>query len=384
MENELRNKSLLEMINFLVEEKSGITEIEANGTNSLFIKEFGKRKELENIFENEEAYIEEINKLIPVIMTEDENELFRNSPKYLAEGKLKFSTNETARVHIVLPPASELPQLTIAKKSNSLSTLDLILKSGSMNSKMYNLLLAMMECNQTIVLCGGTGAGKTTLLEALTEYFKPDERIGVVEDIPELNLKQKNVTYLHSTLWVPGRDPNDIATLSWCVQQINRQRTDKLIIGETRGKEFFDFIVGANSGMEGSLTTIHANDSRTCLQKMSQFVMLGQPQPVRTANQSIATSIDFIVQLGFNRKGENRILEITEVTDTLNNDATAAPATNPIFTFNQDTDDWIEEPRTDKFGKILDSHGFQSTNYQRKLTLNNNKIPRWNRGKENE
>lgn len=527
--NNLNGAQWSDILHELLENERDITEIEANGTTSLFIKKRGVREEIKNVFDSPEDYTEKTNELIDMITFAGDE----GSGKFLAEGKIKLNTGESARVHIVLPPASDFPQITIAKKSNALGQLKAIQEKGSFSPKMYDFIKAAIGSNLTIVLSGGTGSGKalhkdtliptprgwrtvlelqegdviydeqrkktvilrkyqpktpdhyeitftngeivkacgdhlwkvedrfnnkskiintrdlfekkhfkdiyidsckqlqkdnfyikdivrikdnvddyycftvsspshlflctksnipthnTTMLEAMTKLFKVDERIGVVEDSPELKLKQDNVTYLHSTLWRPGTDPNSVATLSWCVQQINRQRVDKLIIGETRGGEFADFIVGANSGMEGSLTTIHANNARAALQKMSQFVIIGRPQPVRTANESIASTVDLIIQLGFNKKRENRILEIVSVSEIIGETESAQIATQEIFSYNEDTDSWKETTFQAKgiHDKML-AAGYDTKTYKKnysasdslpKATLDKIKKPKWGR-----
>lgn len=351
-----------EIIDTLMEKVDTITEIHTNGTTSLFIKESGVTRELKDVFKDEDDYLEKTTDFAYLISHMDRHA--SEKLQFLSEGRVRFSNGSSARVHIVLPPAVYSPQVTIAKKSMSLATLDSIMRTHSFNGKMFDFLKAMIACNLTAVISGGTGAGKTTILEALTRYWQDSERIGVVEDSPELMLVQPNVTYLHSTVWRPGMDRNDVATLAWCVQQINRMRTSKLIIGETRGGEFSDFIIGANSGMEGSLTTIHANNASAALKKMTQFQIIGLPQPIRVANESIAQAVDIIIQLGFNKQRKNRVLEIVEVSDTLGNNESATIATQPLFTYDSDNDSWIETGYTsDKLKRKLEDNGFDSRTF---------------------
>lgn len=352
------------IIHELLEVEREITEIETNGSTSLFIKKHGKRIEMKNIFNSEEDYIEKTNRFSNKILGVEQD---ASVTEFLSEGRIKLSDGGSARCHIVMPPAVDSPQVTIAKKSMSLNTLEAIRDKGSFDSKMYDFLIAAVKSNMTIVFSGGTGAGKTTMLEAMTRFFDDNERIGVVEDSPELLLQQPNVTYLHSTLWRPGMSRNDVATLSWCVQQINRQRTDKLIIGESRGGEFADFIIGANSGMEGSMTSIHANNARMALQKMTQFVIIGLPQPVRNANESISRTVDIIVQLGFNKNKKNRTLEIVEVSNTLGNTESAVIATNPLFTYDEPTDSWGQSGNpSDQLRERFEAFGFDPRSFKEK------------------
>lgn len=180
----------------------------------------------------------------------------------------------------------------------------------------------------------------TTMLEACTKLFPEDTRIGVCEDTPELVLDQGNVAYQHSLPWRPGMNPNDVATLSWVVQQVNRMRTDKVIVGETRGKEFADFLVAANSGMDGSLTTIHANDPSLCLSKMTNFALKGSGDnvPIRAINSDIAHAIDLIIQLTYDKPtGRHYIHSIVEVTNTVGDKSNAPITTGVLYKFNEET-----------------------------------------------
>lgn len=366
MFEEIKDKNWHFIIDKLLNIQNNITEIEVNGAQdantpvSMFIKQKGKRIELKGIWNSSDEYSDHIDELIDMLGQDTDS-------KFLVEGRLRLDTGETARVHIVLPPACDYPQVTIAKKSKSLGSLESLRDSGAFNQKIFNFLKAAIACNMTMILSGPTGAGKTTVLEALTNLFGPTDRIGIVEDSQELKLIDPNVTYLHSTLWKPGMSVNDVATLSWCVQQLNRQRVDKIIIGETRGAEFADFIVAANSGCEGSMTTIHANNPKTALQKMTNFMIIGIPQPMRAANESISQTIDLILQLGFDSKGHNKILKIENVSSTLNNDDSASIATTTLFSYDDKHDTWdftnyMDDSTRDKFKR----YGYDPLTFQKK------------------
>lgn len=179
----------------------------------------------------------------------------------------------------------------------------------------------------------------TTLMEACTKLISDDVRIGVAEDTPELHLIQPNVSYLNSVLWKPGKEEKDIASLSWVVQQFQRMRIDKVIVGEVRGKEFADFLVAANSGLGGSMITMHAEDPQNCLTKMTEFAMSGAPgRPVRAINSSIGNTIDLIIQLVKTSDGRRRVSHIQEVTATIGNTEDAKISSSPLYLWDEKTD----------------------------------------------
>lgn len=319
------------------------SEIEANGPDEFFTKKKGKRVKIDDIkLGTLERYVEGIKKgLVPHVHSPWP---FKEN-SYLFEGPLRYSVENRlirGRCHIVLPPAADYPQITIAKKSTALPSLEAIAERGSMSTEMLTFLIASIAGNLTIAISGGTGAGKTTMLEALTKHFPYDIRIGIAEDAPELFLPQPNVSYLHSVPWQPGMNPNDVATLSWVVSQYQRMRTDKLIIGETRGVEFADFLIAANSGMDGSMTTIHANNPVQCLDKMTNFALRASNSPVRTVNNDIANSLDLILQLIILPDGRHRMAEICEITTTLSTDESAKITTNKLYEYDRKTDSFVK------------------------------------------
>lgn len=317
-----------------------ISEVQSNGPSEFFIKKGGKRMRLEGIStESDQAYSDGIRDgLVPFVKTFDE--FVANN--YLFEGPLKYKVGDQeirGRCTIVLPPAADYPQVTIAKKSTSLADIDAIATAGSMSTDMLMFLKACVKAEMTMVFSGGTGAGKTTMLEALTKLIPDSNRIGVAEDTPELVLTQSNVSYLHSVPKRPGMDPNDVATLSWVISQFQRARIDKVIVGETRGAEFADFLIAANSGMSGSLTTIHAESANRCLEKMTNFALKGsERQPIRSINTDIAHAIDIIVQLIILPDGRHKIAAIQEITQTIGHGDDARIATAELYRYDREKD----------------------------------------------
>ena len=338
-----------------LEEDRGVSELETNGDTSVFVRKGGKRIEVTNVFSSIEEYRESIKYLIKRIN--------RDAPadtKFIEEGTLRLANEGIARCHIMLPPACDEPMVTIARKTQDLTTLDDLEASGSFNKMMGDFIRAAVDCDMTLCLSGSTGSGKTTMLEAITKLWPNNIRIGVVEDAPELRLIQDNVAYLHSSVAKPGQPENSAASLQWCVAQLNRMRVDKMIIGETRGPEFASFLTAANSGNEGSLTTIHANDPAACLKKMNQFVNLAQTSPQRVINQNIASTIDLIIQLNKTPSGRYRTTYISEVTRQLGNDDAATIATQPIFEYSEATDDWSYTPISDHLAIRFREKGYNS------------------------
>lgn len=342
---------------FSVLRKPEVSEIVCNGFDSVYVKINGSYSLVQGVFTSKEHYEQSVRTELP---------LFVKSPygmeDYLFEGPLELKEPDgskiKARCTVVLPPAASEPQVVVAKKTTVLTTLDGIQKTGSFNAEVLDVLKAIVKSKMTVVILGSTGAGKTTMLEALCREVDGDVRIGVAEDTPELTLIQKNVTYLNSVPWKPGFDPNNVASLSWVVQQFQRMRVERLIVGETRGKEFADFLTSANSGVEGSMTTLHASSPRQGLMKMSSFAMKGEPgRSLHSINTEIANAVDIILQL--KRYGaKHKLDEVTEVSKVVSPDSDALITTSTLYKYNPEKDliERMNNP-TDSFVSSLKAAG---------------------------
>jgi Flp pilus assembly CpaF family ATPase len=329
----------------------GCSEIEVNDADNVWAKFNGKRMQVGPDIAGRIAWVDASD--FERSMEDIESHMVRYGAKYrdafcIYEGGLRIKTLDgsptiRARFHCVKPPVCEFPQVTIAKQSIELATLDSIVKSGSLSKEMAEFVSALMAARQTIVFSGGTGAGKTTFLNAVAKLIDSRERICVCEDAPELQFKTiPNTSYLMAYPKQPGKSADDQASLSWVVAQTARMRCDRIIIGETRGPEFADFLTAANSGFDGSMTTLHANTPRMALDKMFNFAKRAPGNgttPSASINQDIANAVDYIIQLG-RPKNKYRVLAIEEVTKIVGDTEAAKIKTQPIYQYVPEADNW--------------------------------------------
>ena len=304
-------------------------------------------------------------------MADVENHMVRYGSKYsdafcIFEGGLRIKTLDgsptiRARFHCLKPPVCEFPQVTIAKQSVELATLESIVKSGSMSTEMMQFISALMAARQTIVFSGGTGAGKTTFLSAASKLIDGRESICVCEDAPELLFSNLPLTrYLMAYPKQPGVSSDDQASLSWVVAQTARMRCDRIIVGETRGPEFADFLTAANSGFDGSMTTLHANTPRMALDKMFNFAKRAPGNgstPPSSINKDIANAVDYVIQLGRPRN-KYRVLAIEEITKVVGDSESATIKTQPIYQYDLQADSWklMGWPSDDAFREFLNDY----------------------------
>ena len=99
------------------------------------------------------------------------------------------------------------------------------------------------------------------------------------------------------------------------VKNALRMRPDRIVIGECRGGEALDMLQAMNTGHEGSLTTIHANDTREALSRLEMMVgMAGFDLPIWIIRRQIVDAVDIIIQTSRLTGGLRKIVKISEIT----------------------------------------------------------------------
>src|SRR5262249_14830576 len=147
-----------------------------------------------------------------------------------------------------------------------------------------------------IVVSGGTGAGKTTLLNVLSGFIPDRERIVTVEDSAELQLQQPHTVRLECR--PPNVEGKGAVRQRELVINSLRMRPDRIVVGEVRGGEALDMLQAMNTGHDGSLTTIHANNPRDAIARLETMSLMSDVSlPDRAIRQQIASAVALIVQV---------------------------------------------------------------------------------------
>jgi pilus assembly protein CpaF len=188
-------------------------------------------------------------------------------------------------------------------------------------AQMMEFLAACVQARMNILVSGGTGSGKTTLLNMLSGYIPADERIATIEDAAELQLQQPHVARMETR--PPNLEGKGDVTSRDLLRNALRMRPDRIIVGECRGAEAFDMLQAMNTGHEGGMSTIHANDTRDALSRLEMLIGMAAPElPMWFIHRQIASAIHIIVQMARLPGGERKIVQISEVTglhaDTIN------------------------------------------------------------------
>jgi Flp pilus assembly CpaF family ATPase len=343
------------------------SEVTLNGPKSVGFKRAGQRFiDNEIDFIDTDTYHAIINDfLLPLTNT---HERIGSTP-HLVEGQLNIPDPDDptrppmiARVHIVAPPAVQNAQITIAKKARNQLTIDSMVNSGTMTTDMGKFLKDLARGRATVVFSGVSGSGKTTALEAMSREFDVSDRIVLVEDVEELSLGSSSVVQLLSHQARPGEDPRNSVTLEWLVRQANRMRPDRIIVGEVRGSEMAEFLTAANSGADGSMTTVHANSPQEAINKMLSLSSSSESKKTEGSFlRDIASTVQVVVQLSI-LDGRHVVSQIEEVSNTVNKN-TMGIQTSTIFKFDRNTGRFNFENRiSDEFQMFLKQRGVEVAN----------------------
>ena len=178
---------------------------------------------------------------------------------------------------------------------------------------MAELLAAAVKARVTTIISGGTGSGKTTMLNALSAFISDKERLITIEDAAELQLQQPHVARMETR--PPSIEGKGEIRQRELVKNALRMRPERIILGECRGEEAFDMLQAMNTGHEGSMATIHANNPREAISRLEQLIgMAGLPMTVGSIRGQISAAIRMIVQLQRLSDGKRRVTSIAEIT----------------------------------------------------------------------
>ncbi len=279
-----------------------VSDILVNGPHLVFVERHGVLEPTELTFADD-AHLMMIIQRIAARMGRRIDEMSPMLDARLPDG---------SRVNAIIPPLSlEGPVLSIRRFGVRLSSEDL-LANATMPPEMLELLRACVQARVSMVISGGTGSGKTTLLNTLSRYIPADERLVTIEDSAELKLAQKHVVRLETR--PPNLEGVGEVKQRDLVKNALRMRPDRIIVGEVRGAEALDMLQAMNTGHEGSLTTIHANDTRDALRRLEMMVLMtGYEMTVPVIRENVVLAVALVVQLARLKGGRRRVMRISEI-----------------------------------------------------------------------
>lgn len=281
-----------------------INDILVNGPKQVYVERAGVLEESNIMFKDNSHLMNIIDKIVSAIG----RRVDESSP--MVDARLA----DGSRVNVIIPPlALDGPHLSIRRFGHIPISEDDLLNNQTLTRPMLELLRGAVKARLNIVISGGTGAGKTTLLNVLSGYISQKERIVTIEDSAELQMKQRHCVRLETR-------PSNIEGKGAVMQRqllINslRMRPDRIVVGEVRGEEALDMLQAMNTGHDGSLTTVHANNPRDAVARIETMALMANLNlPEKAVRRQIASAITLIVQISRFNDGTRRITAMTEIT----------------------------------------------------------------------
>ena len=218
-----------------------------------------------------------------------------------------------SRVNAIISPLTlDGPALSIRRFGRHVITSEEMLANHSVTKGMLQFLAACVRAKCTVLVSGGTGSGKTTMLNALSRFIPEDERIVTIEDTAELQLQQRHVVKFETR--PPNLNKQGGINQRVLVRTALRMRPDRIIVGECRGPEALDMLQAMNTGIEGSMSTVHANTPKDAFSRLEAMVLMSDVDiPSRVIQQQLASAIRIVVQVSRLQDGSRKIIHISEV-----------------------------------------------------------------------
>ncbi len=285
-------------------EQDGIADIMINGPDTTYIEIDGKIKRAEVNFRDNQHLTTICQRIVGAIG----RRVDEASP--ICDARLP----DGSRVNVIIPPlAIDGSCMTIRKFQKEKLTLETLVGFGSMTPSCAKLIMAIGRCRVNVLVSGGTGSGKTTMLNCITRYIDPGERIITCEDAAELQLQQPHIVRLETR--PPNLEGVGEVTMRDLVKNCLRMRPERIIVGEVRGPEAFDLLQAMNTGHDGSMGTVHANNPRESLSRLENMIAMGGLNlPITAVREQIASAVNVIIQVQRLRDGSRKTTHVTEVT----------------------------------------------------------------------
>lgn len=281
-----------------------VSDILVNSARQIYVERRGKLQRSDIHFRDDEHLIQIIDRIVSQVG----RRVDASSP--MVDARLP----DGSRVNAIIPPiALDGPALSIRRFGKDPFHIHDLIAFASMTEEMAQFFEAIVRARQNIIVSGGTGSGKTTLMNCLSSFIPENERVVTIEDAAELQLQQPHIVRLETR--PANLEGNGQVTARDLVRNCLRMRPDRIVVGECRAGEALDMLQAMNTGHDGSITTLHANNPRDCLSRLEMMILMaGVELPVQAMRQQISSAVNFIVQQSRQRDGTRKVTKVTEIT----------------------------------------------------------------------
>ncbi|NJM42123.1 MAG: CpaF family protein [Anaerolineae bacterium] len=275
-----------------------------------------------------------------------------------------------ARVNAVLNPVCD-PYIAVTIRVHRLiaRTFEDLVNLGTLSVSAASWLWLAIRSGLSTVVGGGTGAGKTNLLNALVSVMPANLRCVVIEDTRELTLPANDVPYL---VTVQGSDGQVTINQRMLVANALRMRPDRIILGEVRDAAAWDAVKACNTGHEGTMLSVHAEDAAGVLVRLAQ--LCGEAHetaniPERMLREVIASAFQMVVFIERRRQPDGSfkrfVTQINEINGFVSDGVTVQ---KPLFRYENGELRWSQQWPHDRIKKRILDAGFVERDIEQALT----------------
>lgn len=284
---------------------AGVSEVMINGPKEIFVEKKGLVYKVENQFHNEEALVSAMRAIAQSVG----RRIDKDNPR------LDARLPDGSRIHVVLPPmAKNGTTVAIRKFSKEKLTLNDLIAFGSLSKEAARFLDICIYLGKNIIVSGGTGSGKTTMLNVLGSRIPKTQRLIIIEDAAELQVKAEHVVNFETRKADQERGVTEVSIRDLVISAM-RLRPDRIIVGEVRGEEALDLIQVMNTGHDGSMGTVHANNPVDACTRLETLCLMGDTKiPPDAVRKMVGSAMQIIVQCSRFHDGGRRTSHISEIT----------------------------------------------------------------------
>jgi len=281
-----------------------VSEVMINGPEEIFVEKKGLVFKVPNKFPNEDALIAAMRAIAQSVgrVFDDDNP------------RLDARLPDGSRVHAVLPPMSKNgTTVAIRKFSKEKLTINDLIKFGSLSKEAARFLDICIFLGKNIIVSGGTGSGKTTMLNVLGSRIPKTQRLIIIEDAAELQVHAEHVVNFETRKADPVKGITEVTIRDLVISSM-RLRPDRIIVGEVRGEEALDLIQVMNTGHDGSMGTVHANNPEDACTRLETLCLMGDIKiPPDAIRKMVGSAMQIIVQCSRYHDGGRRTSHISEI-----------------------------------------------------------------------
>ncbi|MCP4971242.1 MAG: Flp pilus assembly complex ATPase component [Arcobacter sp.] len=310
--------------------KDGLNDVIVNTKDYVDIIYKGKTVQTPFTFRSED----ELRNVIDKMLAENNRKIDEAHP--IMSSKLK----DGSRVEVQIPPiaANDGSCVTIRKFNELPLLLEFLIDSEQMDYKMAYFLLKIAKGKCNIIVSGGTSSGKTTFLNAMTRFVDDNEQLMVIEDTKEMQPQMSCHSIRQYEARMANEEGKGAIPLEYLLRSALRSSPRRIIVGECRGPEIVVMLNAMNTGHPGSMTTIHADNTKEALVRIENMYLEARPSAnTNFIRSQVVSAVDIIIQLVRFPDGTRKITTISEVERNIEGDSIIS--LNNIFEFKRDSND---------------------------------------------